>query len=193
MAIGWHFSNETAVAGGPGAGHGGARSPAAGDAGRAEASLSSRAEPWRRGKVVLLRTPRQARETERSETVGPRLDLHAAIDSLRSVRGDLDALYWGRQGQGDAQASERYQISLWIRLVGERTAALEGILMHMGGPAIVLPGLQAAGCEELRRTTTALTCWLYEEDSFEDVARAIAAILHAADTICLSAAAGRPA
>lgn len=119
-----------------------------------------------------------------------RLDLHAPIDCLRSIRGDLDVQYWGRRGQGEPQDSERYQISLWIKHVSERTAALEGILMHMGGPAVVLSDVGPAECEALRSATNALACWIREEESFQDVRRSVAAILHAVDTICLSAAAG---
>src|SRR5262249_44578149 len=70
-----------------------------------------------------------------------RLDLQGPIDGLRSIRGDLELYYWERPGHGEQHERERYQVSLWIRQVTERTAALEGILLHMGTPALVLNGV----------------------------------------------------
>jgi hypothetical protein len=182
MTIGRHLSRESGLDAGPGTGPREAlvQQPGADPGPR----------PARRAKLILLRGSRREQQAEAiPATSEVRLDLHAAIDCLRSIRGDLDVHYWGRR---ESQDAERYQISLWIRQVGERTATMEGILMHLGGPAVVLTGIDPAGHEALRCATDTLQRWIREEESFEEVLRSVAAILHAADTICLSAAGARP-
>ena len=189
MGLGRRSSNESVVHGEPGADRGRGLGEIGGGA---ETSPSS--GPGRSGKVVLLYGPRrEVPQPEMLATAELRIDLNAAIDCLRSIRGDLDVHYWARRGQGESEESERFQISLWIRQLGDRTAALEGVLMHLGATAVVVSGLGSAECEALCDATKALACWIHEEESFQDVLRSVTAILHAADTICLGAAAGRPA
>lgn len=118
------------------------------------------------------------------------LDLQGPIDSLRSIRSDLELYYWERPGHGEQQERERYQVSFWIRQVGERTAALEGILLHMGTPSIVLSAGTTEG-EALRNAARRLGCWIREEEPFDQVLHTVAGILNAADVICLGAAGGR--
>jgi hypothetical protein len=120
-----------------------------------------------------------------------RLDLQGPIDSLRSLRGDLELYYWERPGHGEQQERERYQVSLWIRQVSERTAALEGILLHMGTASLVLSSVGTAGGEALRSAARLLGCWIREEEPFEQVLHIVAGVLNAADVICLGAAGGR--
>src|SRR5262245_29285805 len=89
-------------------------------------------------KIVLLRGRGGAGPVAQpSSTEVLRLDLQGPIDALRSIRGDLELYYWERPGHGEQQERERYQVSLWIRQVTERTAALESILLHMGTSALV--------------------------------------------------------
>jgi hypothetical protein len=120
-----------------------------------------------------------------------KLDLQAPIDSLRSIRTDLEVYFWEHPGKGEQGGSERYQISLWIRNLGERTAALEGVVMHLGGPAVLLGGVVPAERAALEGAADVLRRWVRFEDSFLDARRHVAAVLNAADTICLSAAGGR--
>jgi len=120
------------------------------------------------------------------------LDLQSAIDSLRSLKGDLEAFYWDRSGDADTQSRERYQTSLWIRLVGERTAALEGIVMHLGTTAVMVSGVSPGELETLRGALTVLDRWIQESEPFDDVLQSVTAILNAADVLCLRAAGGRP-
>jgi hypothetical protein len=120
-----------------------------------------------------------------------RLDLQGPIDNLRSIRGDLELYYWERPGQGEQQERERYQVSLWIRQVSERTAALESILLHMGTASLVLSAVGTGEREALRSAASLLGCWIREEEPFEQVLRTVAGVLNAADIICLRAAGGR--
>src|SRR5262245_28290916 len=88
-----------------------------------------------------------------------RLDLQLPIDNLRSIRGDLELYYWERPAAlGAQQECERYQVSLWIRQVSERTSMLEGILLHMGTASIELPPGSAVEREALRSATALLAC-----------------------------------
>src|SRR5262249_18448762 len=147
----------------------------------------------RTGKLILLRGPREPRPG--SETVGSstvRLDLQGPIDNLRLIRGDLEAYYWDRTTRGELGERERYQINLWIRLVGERTAALEGILLHTGVRAVTLTAAGPAEREAVRSASKVLDRWIHEEEPFREVLAQVAAILAAADTICLMAAGGTP-
>ena len=122
-----------------------------------------------------------------------RLDLQLPIDNLRSIRGDLELYYWERPAAlGAQQECERYQVSLWIRQVSERTSMLEGILLHMGTASIVLPPASAVEREALRSATALLACWIRDNEPFGHVLHTVAAILNAADVIGLAAAGGRP-
>jgi hypothetical protein len=142
-------------------------------------------------KVVLLRrrgAPAPAAQAAGSDVL---LDMQAPIDNLRSIKGDLELYYWERPGQGEQQERERYQVSLWIRQVSERTATLEGILLHMGRPSIVLTSAGAGECEALRSASNLLGRWIRDDEPFEQVRQTVAAILNASDVICLAAAGGR--
>lgn len=151
------------------------------------------ARPARTAKLVLLRGTGDVRP--HGETVGSsamRLDLQGPIDNLRLIRGDLEAYYWDRTTRGEMRERERYQINLWIRLVSERTAALEGILLHMGVRGVILAGRGPADQEAVRSAAKVLDRWIHEEEPFPEALRQVAAILAAADAICLMAAGGRP-
>src|SRR5262245_29641728 len=143
-------------------------------------------------KIVLLRG-RGARGPvgQPPGTSELRFDLLGPIDNLRSIRGDLELYYWERPDQGEQQERERYQVSLWIRQVSERTAALESILLHMGTASVMLSAVGTGELEALRSASRLLGCWIREEEPFEQVLRAVADLLSAADLICLRAAGGR--
>lgn len=143
-------------------------------------------------KIVLLRgrgSPGPA--AERPGTSDLRLDLQGPIDNLRSMKGDLELYYWERPGHGEQRDRERYQISLWIRQVSERTAMLEGILLHMGTPSILLTAVDAAKGEALENAAKHLGRWIRDDEPFENVLDTVAAILAAADSISLGAASGQ--
>jgi hypothetical protein len=170
------------------------------DVGRARRGESVAAPPRSDGERPALFTPKVVLLRGRGAlgSVGQppatselRLDLQGPIDDLRSIRGDLEVYYWERPGHGEQQARERYQVSLWIRQVSERTAALEGILLHLGTPSIVLNAVATSEREALRSAAALLGCWIREEEPFEQVLRTVAGVLHAADVICLGAAGGR--
>jgi len=120
------------------------------------------------------------------------LDLQVPIDNLRSIKCDQELYYWERPAVHEQLESERYQVSLWIRQVSERTSMLEGILLHMGTPSIVLPPASAVEREALRSATALLGCWIRDHEPFGHVLHTVAAILNAADVIGLAAAGGRP-
>jgi len=143
-------------------------------------------------KIVLLRGrggPGPA--LERPGTTDLRLDLQPPIDNLRSVKGDLELYYWERPGDGEQRERERYQVSLWIRQVSERTAMLEGVLLHMGTPSIVLTAVGGTEREALENATKLLGRWIRDDEPFEQVLHTVATILRAADIICLAAAGGK--
>ena len=142
-------------------------------------------------KIVLLRGrgPRGA-VGQPPGTSELRLDLQDPIDNLRSLRGDLELYYWERPGHGEQREHERYQVSLWIRQVSERTAALESILLHMGTSSVVLSTVGTSEREALRSASGLLSHWIREEEPFEQVLRTVAGVLNAADVICLRAAGG---
>jgi len=160
------------------------------DDGRPAAQSGTSARPG--PKVVLLRgraAPGPSGEKPGGSDL--RLDLQAPIDNLRSIRGDLELYYWERPGHGEQRERERYQVSLWIRQVSERTTALEGIVLHMGSSSVALTAVDAAEREALGSSAKLLARWIGDEEPFEHVLRTVAAILQAADVICLSAAGGR--
>jgi hypothetical protein len=120
------------------------------------------------------------------------LDLQRPIDNLRLFKSDLEAYYWERTGDGEAQQRERYQIGFWMRQIGDRAAALEDILMHMGSPTVIVAvGSEAEG-GALRDAIVALDRWIPEGEPFDDVRRCVASVVHAADLVGLSAAGARP-
>ena len=190
MSLNRNPSNESAAGGETG-----------GDVARADGGRPGRnsnqtatAPAARGGKLVLLRCRREEgpADGETGATSELRLDLQAPIDNLRSIGADLEVYYWERPGKADIRERERYQVSLWIRQVSERTAALEGIVMHMGARAVVLAGVGPAERQALRSATKFLDRWIREDEPFNDVLRQVATILNAADVICLRAAGGRP-
>src|SRR5262249_42748271 len=97
---------------------------------RAPVTASSRTDSGRAAgasrKIVLLHGGGPRPRAQPPGTSELRLDLQAPIDKLRSIRGDLELYYWERPGHGEQHERERYQVSLWIRQVSERTAALQG-------------------------------------------------------------------
>src|SRR5262249_2215502 len=119
-------------------------------------------------KIVLLRgrgAPGPA--VERPGTGDLRFELQAPSDNLRSIKGGLERYSWERPGNGECRERERYQVSLWIRLVSERTAVLEGILLHMGTPSIVLTAVGAAEREALENAAKLLGRWIRDDEPFE--------------------------
>lgn len=119
-------------------------------------------------------------------------DLQPAIDSLRSLRSDLEAYYWEQPPDPTAQGSRRYQVSHWIRQLSDRTAALESIVLHMGTSCLRLPDLAGGEREALRAAAAVLDRWVPEDEVFDRVLEVVAAALAAADRIGLRAAGGTP-
>jgi len=144
-------------------------------------------------KVLPLRRPRE--EALGGMMLGAsevRLDLQGPIDDLRLLKSDLEAYYWERPDDGELQERQRYQMRLWMRQVGERTAALEDILMHMGTPTVVVSVASTAEAETLRDAVTVFGRWVREGEPFDDVLRSVAVVLSTADMLWLRAAGGRP-
>jgi hypothetical protein len=119
------------------------------------------------------------------------IDLHATIDKLLLFKSDLEAYYWDRTGKGDLPESQRYQIALWMRRVSERTASLEDVVMHMGCPIVVVAA-STADRESLRCAEHLFDRSVDEGEPFDEALRSVAAVLNAADIVCLRAAGGRP-
>jgi hypothetical protein len=118
------------------------------------------------------------------------IDLQAAIDNLRSIKGDLEDCFWDHPADSDAERNERFQISFWIRQIGERTAALEAILLHKGAAHILVAGMTPIEQDALQSAANLLQPCVQDGETFADLLRAVKAILSAADRIGLGAAGG---
>jgi hypothetical protein len=148
------------------------------------AAAGPRVVPFRPRAVVAV----AAREnTSMAEMT---LDLQPSIDSLRSLKGDLEAYYWDHPSHDEGRRNERFQISWWIRQVSDRTAALEGIIMQKGRSCLVLHAVSSAEQEALQSAATVLDQWIHEDETFHRVMQTVAAVLAAADRIGLRAAGG---
>jgi hypothetical protein len=119
------------------------------------------------------------------------VDLQAPIDCLRSLRSDLEVYYWEQSGDEGLPGTRRDQIRFWIRVLADRTSALEGVVLQKGSPRLLLEAAEDehAGVVAAVRV---LDQWISEEDGFAQVAAAVATILAAADQVGLAAAAGTP-
>jgi hypothetical protein len=144
-----------------------------------------------RFKVVPLR-PRPVAEEAIPNAREALIDLQAPIDSLRSIKSDLEAYYWDHAGEDEEQRSRRYQISFWIKLITDRTAALEGLLLDKGSSRLVARGLAEEASDAIVGAAKILDRWINEDETFPNVLHAIGTILAAADRIGLGAAAGTP-
>jgi len=122
-----------------------------------------------------------------------RLDLHAIVDKLLLLKGDLQAFRCGRTEVGELHERRRYQIAVAMRQIGERAIAIEDVLMQVGCPIVVV----TAGRSERERLGRAVHVFdqpesIDETDPFHDVLCWVTAVLNAADVVCLCAAGGRP-
>jgi hypothetical protein len=115
------------------------------------------------------------------------VDLQGPIDSLRSLKSDLEAFYWEQTG-GDA--NRRDEVFFWIRVLGDRTSALEGLVLQKGSPRVTIHGLDADEHEAVLAAVRTLDHWISEDEPFAKAAVAIARILAAADRVGLAAATG---
>jgi hypothetical protein len=118
------------------------------------------------------------------------IDLQAPIDTLRSMKGDLEAYYWDRV-DGAGERGERYQIHFWIRLLTDRTAALESIILDKETPRIFVTGLTPADAQAIEYVSSLLQQCLPEDEPLAAVAERVGRLLAAADHIALRAASGR--
>lgn len=146
-----------------------------------------------RARVVPLRwPPAAALPTDATATGAFTIDLQARIDGLRAIRSDLEAYYWEHSDSGGRTPGERYQVGCWIRLVADRTATLEAILMHQGSTRVIVCHVTPEEDAALRNAATVLDQWIHEEEPLPVVLRIVAAVLGAADRIALRAAGGEP-
>jgi hypothetical protein len=118
------------------------------------------------------------------------IDLERAIDGIRALRSDLESYYWERAAR--AQDSQGFQISLWIRQLSDRGAALESIVMHKASMRLRVRDVSADEAKALETSLLELEQWVYEEDPFAGVLEVVAAALAAADRVGLRAAGGSP-
>lgn len=120
------------------------------------------------------------------------IDLQAPIDGLRLLRGDLEAYYWALPAEEDA-GGRRYQVGLWMREVGGRTATLEAIVMHHASARLRVGGVSAEEAAALWHASRVLESSIGDEEPFARVLERVAAVLAAADRLALRAAGGVPA
>jgi hypothetical protein len=121
-----------------------------------------------------------------------KLDLHDTIDKLLLFKSDLEAYQWDCKGDGDLPDRQRRQIAFWMRRLSERAGALEDVVMHVGGPFVVVT-VSRADRESLRSAIQRFDRSVDEGEPFDDALRSVATVLNAADLVCLRAAGGRPA
>ncbi len=120
------------------------------------------------------------------------IDLQAPIDTLRSMKGDLEAYYWDRV-DAEGERSERYQIRFWIRLLTDRTAALESIILDKETPRLFVAGLTTTDVQAIEYASSLLQQCLPEDEPLPAVAERVRRLLAAADHIALRAATGHSA
>src|SRR5712691_6876519 len=86
-------------------------------------------------------SPGQPAQHSRSTDVPP-VRFKVVPLRLRSIKSDLEAYYWDHAAE-DGERSGRYQISFWIRLVADRTSALEALVLYRGSVRLVVRDLDA--------------------------------------------------
>jgi hypothetical protein len=141
-----------------------------------------------RGKVVRLAVGKGVGPMREGRASHVTLDIQGPIDDLRSLRSDLELYYWNLPPDGP-DGSARFQVGLWMRLVGDRIAALEAILMHKGSRQ-VLVAVDPATAEPVEHLHRALHAWIPEDRPLAEVQARVADILRAADAIALTAGGG---
>lgn len=120
------------------------------------------------------------------------VDLQGPIDCLRSIKSDLEVYYWDQVGDAEGLRSRRDQITFWVRLIADRTTALEGLVLQKGSPRLLIRGLAPEEHETVISAAKAVDQWIPEDETFPNVAATIARILMAADRIGLDAAGATP-
>jgi hypothetical protein len=145
--------------------------------------------------TVVSLLPRLSLEASLRRNSGVRavvFELQSVIDGIRSLRSDLEAYYWDCPMDGPHE-SRRFQIGHWIRLLSDRGAALESIVMQKGTSRLALGDVSEAEAKGLREAVDVLQQSIYDDDPFEHVRRLLTAALAAADRTGLRAAGGIPA
>lgn len=143
-------------------------------------------------KVVPLRPrprPQEVPPTGGREVI---VDLQGPIDCLRSIKSDLEVYYSEQAGDADALQSRREQITFWVRLIADRTTALEGLVLQKGSPRLLVRGLGPDEHEAVLTAAKVLDQWIREDETFPNVAGTIARILAAADRIGLDTSGAAP-
>src|SRR5258707_803849 len=77
------------------------------------------------------------------------LDLHAVVDKLLLLKGDLQAYVAALAGDGDLDHVRRIQMAVALRQLSERAVALEDLVLRFGGSRVVVPATRAIA-ESLR-------------------------------------------
>ena len=145
-----------------------------------------------RSKIVPLRPHVVAEEpTARGrETV---IDLQTPIDCLRSIKSDLEVYYWEPTGPGDARPARAHEVAFWIRLIGDRTGALEALVLQKGSSLVVAYGLADDEHDAIVAAAEVLNQWIPEDVALPKALAAVREILAAPDRIGLGAAGATPA
>jgi hypothetical protein len=122
-----------------------------------------------------------------------RVDLHAVVDKLLLLKGDLQAYVAALAGDGDLHQVRRIQIAIAIRQLSERALTLEDLVMRFGVSGVVLTGTRVT-VESVRSAMHVFERLEAIDDAepFDDVVSCLIGILHATDVVCLRAAGGRP-
>ena len=142
-------------------------------------------------KVVPLR-PVVAAETPMPAGRETVIDLQTPVDCLRSIKSDLEAYYWDPPVGGEVRPTRRHEIAFWIRLIGDRTGALEALILQKGSSRVVVRGLSDDEHAAVVAAAKVLNQWIQEDEAFPNVLGTIRDILVAGDRIGLGAAGGTP-
>jgi len=121
------------------------------------------------------------------------IDLQTPIDCLRSIKSDLEVYYWEPPGPGDARPARAHEVAFWIRLIGDRTGALEALALQKGSPLVVAYGLADDEHDAVVAAAKVLNQWIPEDAAFPKALAAVREILAATDRIGLGAAGATPA
>jgi hypothetical protein len=122
-----------------------------------------------------------------------KIDLHPIVDTLRLLESDLHASYWDCAGDGELLDRRRRQLAFAMRLVRERVAAFQDLVLRMGC-SVVRVGESRAERGRLRAAVQLLERFRSIDDAepFDQLLCSVTAVLNAADVVSLRAAGGRP-
>jgi hypothetical protein len=117
------------------------------------------------------------------------IDVDGQIENLRGLKIDLEECFWSVDGRADA--STRYALGVAISEIARRTAALEGIVRHLGSDEVGVT-VSVEHARMIERALRVLDGEFVADPTAPDdtMWTRVRALLEAADDVLLAAARG---